>query len=123
MDIKYFQKVGTVNYPNNYNFTRITEFKHLTGQKNDKTTIMKEFPCQCEKKDIPYYPIPKQEYEDLYNRYLEKSSRIENLFLLGRLAEYKYYNMDVIVKKSLDLFERIVISLSMFSKSTGLSLI
>lgn len=101
------QKVGTVNYPNNYDFTRITEFKHLTGQKHDKTNIIKEYPKSYDKeKDIPYYPIPKKEFDDVYQKYLEKSNQISNLMLVGRLAEYKYYNMDSVVEKSLKLFDK-----------------
>ena len=94
LDEEYFQEVGTVNYPNNYEFTRITEFKHLTGQKNEKTSIIREYPKAYDVgKDIPYYPIPKKECNELYETYLEKSLKINNLILVGRLAEYRYYNM------------------------------
>jgi len=102
-----FQKVGTVNYPNDYDFTRITEFKHLTGQEHAKTTIIKEYPKFCDKKkDIPCYPIPKKEYNDIYQKYLEKANEINNLILAGRLAKYKYYNMDAVIKESLSLFDK-----------------
>ena len=107
LDCNIFQKVGTVNYPNNYDFTRITEFKHLTGQKHEKTNIIKEYPESYEKeKNIPYYPIPKKEYDDIYQKYLEKANQINNLMLVGRLAEYKYYNMDSVIEKSLILFDK-----------------
>ncbi|MCE7699609.1 MAG: UDP-galactopyranose mutase, partial [Methanobacterium paludis] len=109
IDEEYFQEVGTVNYPNNYDFTRITEFKHLTGQKHDKTNIIKEYPKSYNKeKDIPYYPIPKNEYENLYTRYRENAKRINNLILVGRLAEYKYYNMDIVVNAALTKFKETI---------------
>lgn len=103
---EYYQEVGTVNYPNDFNFTRITEFKHLTGQKNESTTIAREYPREYVKEtNIPYYPIPKNENRGLYRRYLEKSHQLNNLILIGRLAEYQYYNMDEIVKAALKTFE------------------
>ncbi|EKF86365.1 UDP-galactopyranose mutase [Methanobacterium formicicum] len=106
--IEYYQKVGTINYPNDYEFTRITEYKHLTLQKHDKTTISKEIPEEYEKnKNIPYYPIPKNENYEIYKKYLKKANKIENLFLLGRLADYKYYNMDMVIFNALKLFEKI----------------
>ena len=108
LDEEYFQETGTVNYPNNYNYTRITEFKHLTGQKHEKTSIIKEYPKPYNKnKDIPYYPIPKKEYNPLYKKYLEKASKINNLILVGRLAEYKYYNMDPVTNEALTKFKEI----------------
>jgi len=109
LDEEYFQEVGTVNYPNNYEFTRITEFKHLTGQKNEKTSIIREYPKAYDVgKDIPYYPIPKKECNELYETYLEKSLKINNLILVGRLAEYRYYNMDVVVSEAFKKFEEIL---------------
>jgi UDP-galactopyranose mutase len=102
---EYFQEVGTVNYPNDYNFTRITEFKHLTGQEHQKTSIVREYSkSYIREKDIPYYPIPKKEYENLYTKYLENANKINNLILLGRLAEYKYYNMDLVIDNALEIF-------------------
>ena len=106
IDEEYFQKVGTVNYPNNYDFTRITEFKHLTGQRHKKTSIIREYSKSYKKeKDIPYYPIPKKECENLYSKYLENTKKINTLILVGRLAEYKYYNMDIVINKSLEKFD------------------
>lgn len=105
---EYFQETGTVNYPNNYDFTRITEFKHLTGQKHEKTSIIREYPKPYNKnQDIPYYPIPKKEHNQLYKKYLEKASKINNLSLVGRLAEYKYYNMDLVTNEALTKFKEI----------------
>ena len=108
LNSEFFQKVGTVNYPNNYNFTRITEFKHLTRQKHDKTSIIKEYPKFYDKEeDVPYYPIPKREFNNVYQKYLEKANQIKNLMLIGRLADYKYYNMDSVVEESLKLFDNL----------------
>lgn len=102
----YFQETGTINYPNNYRFTRITEFKHLSGQKHYSTTIVREYPEEYKREyDIPYYPIPKKENIEVYKQYLEKANEYENILFLGRLAEYKYYNMDNIISKSLKVFE------------------
>lgn len=103
---EYFQEVGTVNYPNDYDFTRITEFKHLTGQKCPKTTIVKEYPKKYKKHiNIPYYPIPKSENKDLYKKYKKEANKWRNVLFLGRLAEYKYYNMDIVIDKALELFK------------------
>ncbi len=105
-NLPFFQEVGTVNYPNNYNFTRITEFKHLTSQKLNKTTIVREYP---EKyiigKNEAYYPIIKEQNFKKYQKYLKDISKIKRIILLGRLAEYKYYNMDVVIKKAFELFD------------------
>lgn len=103
-----FQTVGTVNYPNDYDFTRITEFKHLTGQDVANTTIVKEFPQSYEKdvpgKDIPYYPIQNDDNQEKYSLYKNKAKQFDNLILLGRLAEYRYYDMDAVVAMALKVF-------------------
>ena len=103
---EYFQEAATVNYPNDYDFTRITEFKHIHSIETNKTVILKEYPQKFIKnQNTPYYPIFTKENEDKYNKYLEYSKEFENIILLGRLAEYKYYDMDDIVKKALEVFE------------------
>jgi UDP-galactopyranose mutase len=103
-----FQPVGTVNYPNDYDFTRITEFTHLTGQDSGRTTIVKEYPQEYDRlqkgKDIPYYPIQNEGNLTLYKRYKEKAKQLENLILVGRLAEYRYYDMDAVIAKALKVF-------------------
>jgi UDP-galactopyranose mutase len=105
-DKEYYQEVGIVNYPNNQDYTRITEFKHFTNQENQKTCIVKEYPKPyCRETDIPYYPIPNIEYHNLYLKYLKKSEKIKDLILVGRLAEYKYYNMDTVVMEALQKFQ------------------
>jgi len=100
-----FQPVGTVNYPNDYNFTRITEFKHLTGQKHDKTTVVYEFPTSG---GDPYYPIPRQENTALYDRYKKLAATLPNVWFAGRLGTYKYYNMDQVVAQALTLTNKIL---------------
>lgn len=106
VDKEFYQDATTVNYPNAYDFTRITEFKHIHPTVSDKTTILKEYPKEYRKgKDTPYYPIFTDENQEKYNKYLEHSKRWNNLILLGRLAEYKYYDMDDMVERVLEVFE------------------
>jgi len=105
---EYYQKAATVNYPNNYDFTRITEFKHIHPTESKKTTILKEYPKEYNKDtDTPYYPIFRKENQEKYKKYLEHSKQWKNLILVGRLAEYKYYDMDDIVERALDVFKGI----------------
>jgi len=102
----YFQEVAVVNYPNDYDFTRITEFKHIHPVETDKTVILKEYPQNYQMgKNLPFYPILKKENLEFYHRYLELAKKFENLILMGRLADYQYYDMDDIIKKSLEIFE------------------
>ena len=96
--VTQFQATGTVNYPNDHQFTRITEFKHLTGQQCSGTSIVREFPCA---KGEPYYPIPAPQNEALYKRYQELASTEQRVSFVGRLAQYRYYNMDQVVGAAL----------------------
>ena len=101
-----FQGYGTVNYTVDQDFTRITEFKHLTGQvKPGVTTIVREYSHAYtgQEGQIPYYAIINPENNALYGQYKALADRFPNLHLLGRLAEYKYYNMDAIAARALDL--------------------
>lgn len=98
-----FQSVGTVNYPNSYDFTRITEMKHLTGQQHEKTAIVYEYP-QAE--GDPYYPVPIPESRELYKRYEALADAEAKVTFLGRLGTYRYYNMDQIVAQALTVFEK-----------------
>jgi UDP-galactopyranose mutase len=100
----FFQSVGTINYPNDHDYTRITEFKHLTGQKINGTSIVKEFPTDI---GDPFYPIPRKENEALYKKYKKLAESLDNVFFVGRLAQYKYYNMDQVVAASLALVDKI----------------
>jgi UDP-galactopyranose mutase len=99
-----FQPTGTVNYPNEHPYTRITEFKHLTGQDHAKTSIVYEIP-QAE--GDPYYPIPRPENAALYQKYHALASAQKGVHFVGRLATYKYYNMDQVVAQALSLYSKI----------------
>ena len=106
----FFQTHATVNYTMDEDFTRITEFKRLTGQElPDVTTIVKEYSRAYTgaEGEIPYYAIINPENNALYARYQEEAEKYPNLHLLGRLAEYKYYNMDAIAARALELAEKL----------------
>ena len=106
-----FQGYGTVNYTVDEDFTRITEFKHLTGQAAPGvTTIVKEYSKAYtgERGEIPYYAIINPENNALYAKYRAEADRFSNLHLLGRLAEYKYYNMDAIAGRALELCDSLL---------------
>jgi len=107
---EYFQEVAVVNYPNDYDFTRITEFKHIHDSKTRKTTILKEYPkVYIAGKDVPCYPVFTEGNKEMYYRYKGLAERFDNLILVGRLAEYRYYDMDDVVKRALEVFgEKIV---------------
>ena len=105
-----YQTHGTVNYTVDKDFTRITEFKHLTGQElPGVTTIVKEYsrPYTGDARETPYYAIINPENNALYARYKAEADKKQQLYLLGRLAEYKYYNMDAIAARALALAERL----------------
>jgi UDP-galactopyranose mutase len=115
-DLAQFQVVGTVNYPNDQPYTRITEFKHLTGQRHEKTSIVYEVP----KADgDPYYPVPRPENAALYAKYKDMAANEPNTHFVGRLATYKYYNMDQVVAQSLTLFGRLRDGYRPFSTTSG----
>ena len=103
-DVENFQQTGTVNYPNDYAFTRITEFKHLTGQIHQKTSVVYEYPKAT---GDPYYPIPKADNAALYKKYHDLASQLQSVHFVGRLATYKYYNMDQVVAQALMVFKKI----------------
>jgi len=93
-DMDRYQPVGTVNYPNEHAYTRITEFRHATGQHHSGTSIVREYP-QAE--GDPYYPVPRPENEALYQRYKALAKAEAGVTFVGRLAQYRYYNMDQVV--------------------------
>ncbi|PTM97316.1 UDP-galactopyranose mutase [Mycoplana dimorpha] len=103
-DCEWYQPVAVVNYPQDKPFTRITEYKHLTGQNHPRTSLTFEYPCDS---GDPYYPIPRQDNQELYNRYRQLAEQTENVRFVGRLATYRYYNMDQIVGQALAEFRRI----------------
>ena len=104
-DTARYQSVGTVNYPNDHAYTRITEFKHLTGQEHAGTSIVREYP-QAE--GDPYYPIPRDENEALFKRYEALALAEQDVTFVGRLAQYRYYNMDQVVGAALVAAKRLL---------------
>jgi UDP-galactopyranose mutase len=107
LDQAVFQPTTTVNYPNDHDFTRITEFKHMYNTQSDKTTIMREYPkAYQEGKDIPYYPLFNERMQKLYEQYKALANSYPNLLLAGRLAEFKYYDMDDAILNALELFKK-----------------
>ena len=100
-----YQSVGTINYPNDFEFTRITEFKHLTGQQHPATSIVREYPTA---EGDPYYPIPRDENEILFKKYKSLADCEKNVTFVGRLAEYRYYNMDQVVGAALNAVDKIL---------------
>lgn len=103
--VSQYQPVGTVNYPNDHDYTRITEFKHLSGQQHAGTSIVREYP-QAE--GDPYYPVPRPENEALYKRYAEMAEATPGVTFVGRLAQYRYYNMDQVVAAALKAAEGLI---------------
>jgi UDP-galactopyranose mutase len=99
-----YQPAPVINYPNDFEYTRVTEFKYLTGQEHPKTTVVYEYP-QAE--GDPYYPVPRPESADLYRKYEELARKTEGVHFVGRLATYKYYNMDQVVAQALTLCTKI----------------
>ena len=93
-----------VNYPNEHDYTRVTEFKQLTGQVHPSTSVVYEYPRAD---GDPYYPVPRPENAETYKRYKELADAVPDVFFVGRLATYKYYNMDQVVAQALALFRRI----------------
>lgn len=103
-----YQDAATVNYPNNYDFTRITEFKKIHLHEGNRTTILKEYPQAYRRgENIPYYPIFTSVNQNIYKKYANKAKVYKNLYLVGRLAEYKYYDMDDIIAESLRMYKKI----------------
>lgn len=100
-----FQAAPVVNYPNEHPYTRITEFKYLTGQEHPKTSIVYEYPCDD---GDPYYPVPRPENAEIYRRYRELAEETEGVWFVGRLATYRYYNMDQVVAQALTTYKKIM---------------
>jgi UDP-galactopyranose mutase len=109
-NVDFYQVAGQVNYPVDKEFTRIAEFKHMTRQQlPGRTTIAKEYPRPYENEDqIPFYPVSDCDSIALYRRYLDLASEVQNLYLSGRLGEFKYCNMDQTVESALTLSERLI---------------
>ncbi len=97
---EFLQPVAVINYPNDHAYTRVTEFKHLTGQAHRETSVVYEYPAA---EGDPYYPVPTPENAALYKRYAELAAATPNVHFVGRLATYRYYNMDQVVAQALTL--------------------
>ncbi len=101
LNTSQYQSAPVINYPNDYAYTRVTEFKYLTGQEHPKTSIVYEYP-QAE--GDPYYPVPRPENAAIYNQYKALAQATPGVYFVGRLATYKYYNMDQVVAQALKLY-------------------
>lgn len=101
---QYLQPVAVINYPNDHAYTRITEFKHLTGQVHPSTGIVYEYPSS---QGDPYYPVPTPENGALYKRYAELAASTKRVHFVGRLGTYRYYNMDQVVAQALTLCKQL----------------
>jgi UDP-galactopyranose mutase len=102
---EWVQPVAVVNYPNEHLYTRVTEFKHLTGQEHAKSSLVYEYPLA---EGDPYYPVPRPENNELYKRYQALAEARSDVHFVGRLATYKYYNMDQVVAQALSVYARII---------------
>jgi UDP-galactopyranose mutase len=98
------QPAPVVNYPNEHAYTRVTEFKYLTGQEHPKTSLVYEYP---QDEGDPYYPVPRPENNEIYKRYQALAEATPDVHFVGRLATYKYYNMDQVVAQALSTYARI----------------
>ncbi|PTA67219.1 UDP-galactopyranose mutase [Deinococcus arcticus] len=102
--VEQFQAVGTVNYPNDYGYTRISEFKYITGQRHAQTSVVYEYPRA---EGDPYYPVPRPENAELYKKYEALTRTRTDVTFVGRLATYRYYNMDQVVAQALATYRRL----------------
>jgi len=113
---EYLQPVAVVNYPNDHAYTRVTEFKHLTGQVHRHTSVVYEFPAS---EGDPYYPVPTPENAALYKRYAELAEATKRVHFVGRLATYRYYNMDQVVAQALTLCKQLAAAPDFAVKTTA----
>lgn len=105
-DVEFFNNCAQTNYPNNYDFTRITEHKYFLNNKSDTTVISMEYSSAFELgKNERYYPIANEQSAAIYNKYFDEAKKISNLCFIGRLGDYKYYNMDQTVERAMSLFD------------------
>ena len=103
IDAEYYQENSVVNYPGReVDFTRIVEYKHFGNQKSDKTSIVKEYTVD---EGDPYYPVPNEKNQLIYEKYKAKADQLTDVYFVGRLANYKYFNMDQAFKNALDLYK------------------
>jgi UDP-galactopyranose mutase len=104
LNVERHQPVAVINYPNDHDYTRVTEFKQLTGQVHAKTSVVYEYPCAI---GDPYYPVPRAENATLYKKYEALAAKSRKVHFSGRLATYKYYNMDQVVAQALTLCSKL----------------
>jgi UDP-galactopyranose mutase len=104
---EYFQPAMQVNYPNDHEYTRVVEIKHATGQKSQVTTIVREYPEDFGPGKEAYYPIPAPDSRELYEKYAAKAKDEKKVTFVGRLATYRYYNMDQVVAMALTEYEKL----------------
>lgn len=118
MDTEWHQPVGVVNFPQDQDYTRVTEYKHLTGQSHPRTSLTYEYPSDA---GDPYYPVPRPENAALYKQYEALADATPDVWFVGRLATYRYYNMDQVVAQALSTFARIqeALPLDTTPKPTG----
>ena len=110
LDMPYYQSNSVVNYPCNYDFTRIHEYKYYLDDQSDKTVIAKEYSEAFERgKNERYYPVPNNDNNALYKKYFDEAKNLKNTYFLGRLGDYKYYDMDKAINRALELFEEITL--------------
>jgi len=103
-DCAQYQPAAVINHPNDHAYTRVTEFKYLTGQTASKTSVVFEYPMA---EGDPYYPIPRPENAAIYAKYKELADKATDVHFVGRLATYRYYNMDQVVAQALTTFRKI----------------
>ena len=120
LDKAWHQSVGVVNYPQTRDYTRVTEYKHLTGQEHAKTALTYEYPSA---EGDPYYPIPKAENQELFKKYERLAQATPDVWFVGRLATYRYYNMDQIVGQALATFRRINESLPVGADTSAVKVV
>lgn len=107
LNTEYFQSFQQINYPNSFDFTRIVEWKHATGNKGFKTTITREYPCRHDQTNEKLYPIATKKNLGIVRKYEQEAAKLKDVIFCGRLAEYKYYNMDQVVARALSIFKRL----------------
>lgn len=103
-DIPVYQQAAVINYPNEHAYTRVTEFKYLTGQQHPKTSVVYEYPRA---QGDPYYPVPSPDSREMYSRYKALADTTPGVRFVGRLATYKYYNMDQVIGQALTVFKQL----------------
>ncbi|RZJ35467.1 MAG: UDP-galactopyranose mutase, partial [Chryseobacterium sp.] len=105
LDQEYYQENSVVNYPgNDVDFTRIVEYKHFGNQQSATTSIVKEYTID---EGEPYYPVPNEKNQEIYKLYKTEADKLTDVYFVGRLANYKYFNMDQAFRNALDLFQEL----------------